>query len=367
MRNVIFLRSQDPDTDSRLQRYLNALKGVGSRFLIIGWNRSGIINKEIPDSILYHKQAKIGGGINNILPLIAWNYFLLRTLWQHRKEYTTIHSVDFDTCLAAYIAARLLKKKLIIDIYDKYSDSRGITGKAAQVIDAIEKFVCLRADELILPDICRIEQLKIKKTKNINFFENVPLNINLPKEGYETPNNSTSQQFKVSYVGILEKNHRGLEHLIQVASQLPHIYLNIAGAGALEETIKSAANAYKNIKFWGAVTPEKALSILNDCDLLVGMYYKTIKNHLFASPNKYYEHLMLGKPLLTTEGTPPGDKVIQHKTGYAIGETENDLYNLLNNLNKDSLDILGNNARKLWDEKYANYLDNFSEQYLKLI
>lgn len=366
MQSVLFLRSQEPSTDSRLQRYLVALKKTKVSYGVIGWYRGGseLFSDESSNQVLYGQSAPIGGGKKNIVALIKWNMFLLTQLWKKRKSYTTIHAVDFDTCVVAYIFSRLFHKRIIIDIYDKYTDSRDIRGSLATVIDFVEKFVCGRADVLILPDECRINQLKLKHRENVLIVENVPLTSVVEKS---TVANQSSTQLVVSYVGILEKKHRGLEHLLSAVSNIPEIKLVIAGAGPLEGMIRAFAEQNQNICFLGAVDAQTALQTLNDCNLLVGMYYKTVKNHLYASPNKYYEHLMLGKAMLTTEGTPPGDKVSQLNTGFAIGESEEEIRSLLLSLDKDKLNLLGSNARAVWESKYNDYLEKIESKYVQIL
>lgn len=367
MKKVIFLRSQDPNTDSRLQRYLMILKERKIPYLCIGWLRE----KKEPsnhssNTIYYTVPAEIGGGSKNIFPLIKWNFFIFKTLWSNRKNFSSIHSVDFDTCVIAYIFAKIFRKHLIVDIYDKYTDSRNISGKIKRLIDSIEKFICQQANTLILPDSCRITQLGLSYHQdNILIFENIPLPITSPLEQTPFPH-SLNTKLHISYVGILEKHHRGLENLIKVVSLLPDVSLTIAGQGALKEWIIQTISSSPNITFLGKVPATQALSIATQSDLIVGMYYKSTRNHLFASPNKYYEHLMLGKPLLTTEGTSPGNKVLEHHTGIAIGETKEELYETLVSVKKEDLEIMGKNARQLWEANYSDYLTNFSKKYANL-
>lgn len=363
MSRVLFLRSQEPSTDSRLQRYLVALNKNNIKFHIIGWLRKGQPVAERDHETLYDKFAPIGGGSANIAVLVKWNIFLFKKLWEFRKNYETIHSVDFDTCIVAYIFSRLFQKKLVVDIYDKYTDSRSIGGFLAKFISALERFVCERADVLILPDECRIKQLSLNKTKHVLIVENVPLR----SEWSSIRVTEQSSEIKLAYVGILEEKHRGLENLVQVVSELPNIKLIVAGAGPLDSLIQSFSEKYSNITFLGSVDALEALNILSECDLIVGMYYKTIKNHLYAAPNKYYEHLMLGKALLTTEGIPIGFKVTDAKTGFSIGEDKQELSKLLHSLNKAELEILGRNAKKLWVDRYSGYLEKIEARYIDSI
>lgn len=141
----------------------------------------------------------------------------------------------------------------------------------------------------------------------------------------------------------------------------------IAGGGKIESLVKEKAGKYPNIVFYGQVSSQKALEILSKSDVIVGMYYKTIKNHLYASPNKYFEHLLLGKVLLTTEGTPPGYKVQKYSTGFAIGETEKDILNFIKNIDIDTIKQYSINAKKIWVEKYNNYQERLKEKYSNLL
>lgn len=363
---VIFLRSQLPRTDSRLQRYLGVLKQYKKDYIVIGWDREGVENGS-DDEILYQKAAKVGGGFSNILSLILWNLFILMMLIKIRKKYSVIHSVDFDTIIPALLTAKVLRKKLIFDVYDKYTDARKMPTKIATVIDKLERWGCMSCDELILPDKCRFVQLGLPKTTKATIIENVPV--------YTKAAEDSVRQFEVdcdglilSYVGILEAKHRGLEDLLSVVSSNPSICFYIAGDGPLRDTVIEYAQKYNNIHYHGSVSPEQALSIMTSSHIIVGMYYKTIPNHLFASPNKYYEHLMLGKALLTTENTPPGDKVELYGTGYAVKEGEKALADWVEEVCVDSAKKFGISAQLRWDKFYKNYsVERLEKPYLRLV
>lgn len=355
---IIFLRSQLPRTDSRLQRYILALKNKNSDYKVVGWNREGEVQTD-ERNILYHKKALIGGGVRNIFSLILWNIFLFKILLKERKEIKTIHAIDFDTVIPAYIFSFLFRKEFILDIYDKYTDARNMPLFISKIIDKIELFCCIRASKLILPDVCRIKQLKLPNSVKPIIIENVPLVPNFKKSNAELH----VCPLIFSYVGILEKNHRGLENLLEVISRYSDVKLHIAGDGELKSYVQQMSRNFKNIIYYGAVSQEKALEIMSKSHIIVGMYYKTIKNHLYASPNKYYEHLYLGRALLTTYGTPPGNKVLEHNTGYVIGETMKNIEEFIKNIEESDLKRKSENALNLWNLKYHNYYQVISGLY----
>lgn len=350
---IVFLRSQLPRTDSRLQRYLHAIKLFNKKSIVVGWDRCGnsILREH---EVCYRKKARIGGGWSNIFSLICWNWFVFVRLWTLRKEYAVIHAADFDTIIPAMLVAKAFKKRVIFDIYDKYTDSRYFPIVLRFIVDKIELLCAMRADILILADECRREQLKIPSYKNLVILENVPA-INT---SYLTNRRKKGPKRILAYVGILEPMHRGLEDVLKVVSQRSDVMLVIAGNGGLRSVVVEYARIHQNIKYCGAVTPEEAIKILSDCDIQIGLYYRTIRNHLFAAPNKYYEHLMTGKPLVTTNGTPPGLKVSRLNTGYSIDEGMEALQNWLDRLNDNDINIKGKNALDIWRRSYSKYYES---------
>ncbi|SCK09375.1 glycosyltransferase [Vogesella sp. LIG4] len=350
---IIFLRSQLPKTDSRLQRYLQAVELLAGESIIVGWDRSNSTRPGL-NEFLYKRKTRIGGGWANLMSLLCWNYFIVCKLWQLRKKYHTIHAIDLDTAIPALIFANILHKRLIFDIYDKYTDSRHFPAVLRFFADKIERTCANRASSLILADECRREQLELPHRESIVILENIPAPIQVQPMHIHKPGNI---KITLAYVGILEPQHRGLEDLLRVVANRDSVQLLIAGDGGLRKFIEEYASKYEHIRYFGPVGREKAMGILASCDIQVGLYYKTIRNHYFAAPNKYYEHLMMGKPLVTTVGTPPGVKVQLFNTGYALNEGQLPLSSWLNTINPNEIKLKGSNALNLWQSNYSDYFN----------
>lgn len=139
--------------------------------------------------------------------------------------------------------------------------------------------------------------------------------------------------------------------------------MEIAGFGELEDLIKQACIQANNIHYWGTVPYEKGIEIMKNSDIILAIYEKTIPNHIYAAPNKYYEGLYLGKPILTTKDTYVGIKTEKYKTGFTISEDTNELEtffskeNLRSEINKYKI-----NAHNLWESKYSNYIATFMNE-----
>lgn len=368
-KSIFFVRSQIPSSDGRLSRYLNILDENKIGYNVVAWNR-GIDKLSSKHIIYFNKKSAIGGGYRNIIGLVSWNFFILYSLLKNIKKIKIIHAVDFDSVLPCYLVSKIFSLRLIFDSYDRYSDCRAIKSPAKKVIDVLETYILKNADFSILPSSKRVPQYRAEGFTNIVFFENVPNLV-----GNEFLNSSQFDtckkrdfSFTFCYVGVLEQTHRGIEMFLEVFSRYPQFFLVIAGDGPLSDLVTEYASVYPNIKYLGAIDYNKTKQILLQSDLHLAFYYLTSLNHKYAAPNKYYEHLFFGRPLLTTVNTPPGDLVSLNRTGFALLEGREHFEDFLQTINCDEIKIRGVRARKIWEEEYSDYYARYMvPSYLKMI
>lgn len=359
---LFFIRSYIPDFDGKIQKYFNVLDTLDVSYRFIGWDRIGE-SKKNEKNILFKKKGYIGGGLKNFFNLILWNIFIFITLCKHHKKINIVQAIDLDTAFTAFIFCKIFSKKMIFDIYDKYTDTHGINGKFKKILDKTENYLIKQSDLCILADEIRKKQHGVD-SKNIIIIENVPRDTNLPNLNSDIQDNT---KIKIGYFGVLEKKHRGIEHLVNSIAERNNLELHIIGYGPLADFISNQSN--KNIIFYGSASLREGLSIMSKMDIIVGMYYKDILNHLYAAPNKYYEHLMLGKAFLTTKDIPPGIKTEKFNTGWSIPEGADSLNDFFDSLvNKELIKIKSINAKNLWENYYKNYYENvYLNSYGKII
>lgn len=363
--SILFIRSFTPDFDGKFNKYQQALGIQGIDWSFLGWDRSGenFRSKYTDKCFLYPKKAPLGGGFKNVFNIVLWNIHIANFIIKHRKSIKTLHIIDFDSAIFAYPIGKFLKKQVIFDVYDKYTSMRKLPHFLKKIADTYESFMIKNADITILADSNRLKQHGIKSTpENLLILENVPSNIKLTESS--TGRKSNDKNISINYFGVLEKNNRGLEDISKAVLNLPNYELHVTGYGELEAFFKSLSNNYPDkIKYYGPKNTLEGLSIAKNADIMLGLYYKHVPNHLFAAPNKYYEHLMLGKPLLTTTGTPPGIKIQEYGTGWAISEGSDNIERQLSSISLEDIQIKSSRARSLWESNYNNYFD---EAYVAL-
>lgn len=351
---ICFLRRSTIDYDVRLRKYVEACRSNGVPYVAICWDR--LLNST-PDENEFQLKcaAAYGGGFKNVIALIKWIFFSYYQLFKHRRKYKVIHACNLETYIFV-LPLKLFGKKIVFDIYDSVNIK-------------IEHKLAPFADLLILPHKERLKQILLKEEdlKKFLVIENVPhfKEEDLPKV-YRDDNKNI---ITLSYVGVLRPNVRGLENLLRVVELNPRLRLNIAGVGGgMESLIEEYTNRCERIKYLGKVDYLKALEIMKNSDLIMALYYKRIITHIYASPNKFYESLFLGVPIVTSEGTLVGSQVESINSGYLVGDEYDDLRQFFDSFNWEMYSTKAQNCAHEWVEYYANYQDEvIGGEYVSII
>ncbi|MDY2980858.1 MAG: glycosyltransferase family 4 protein [Fusobacterium sp.] len=361
MKRIILLRSNPVNPDPPVEKVALTLMKNGYDVIIIGWDRDGDyeIKRESLEKydhieiIRFGIKGQFSGGFRkNFFPLIRFQKRILKWLIKNNDKYDVIHAFDFDTGFIANLCAKKYKKSLVYHILDYYVDSHGLRGKfLGNLIEKMERYVINLSDTTIICTEKRKVQIKNTNPKRLIIIHNTPLkaeNINLKK--------SENNKIKIVYVGILPENGRMIKELVEIVEENETLYeLHIAGFGPLENYLKEKSKVNENIKFYGKIPYMKTLELENSCDIMTAIYDPSIPNHFYAAPNKFYESLMLGKPLIMIKNTGMSEIVSQYKIGEVIDynklSLEKGLKNLANRKNEwQEIKKIGN---ELYDKKYS--------------
>jgi glycosyltransferase involved in cell wall biosynthesis len=105
----------------------------------------------------------------------------------------------------------------------------------------------------------------------------------------------------VLYQGWIS-SERNLATLVQAAGHLPEdTYLALIGYGAYEQELRAIAAGQRwesKVRFLGAVPAEGILALTAGADLGVIPYLPIDLNHTYSSPNKFFEYILAGVPMV---------------------------------------------------------------------
>ena len=362
MKRVILLRSNPVNPDPPVEKAAMALLKAGYHVRIIGWDRDAdhTLKKEfiqLADSrvevIRFGIRAQFSGGIKkNLYPLCLFLKRLQSWLVKNREEYDIVHAFDFDTGLVAFGCAKRFKKKFVYHILDYYVASHGLRKTVLEKpICKLENSVINGADATIICTEKRREQIAGSRPKRLAVIHNTPSAAQLKQCA---PKTQQTERIKIVYVGILEPS-RLLREIASAVSERNDLELHVAGFGTLKAFFEEQAQAYDNIYFYGRLTYDHTLSLENECDIMLAIYDPAIDNHRFAAPNKFYESLMLGKPVIMVRGTGMSEVIEENGIGECIAFSKEGFIGGINRLirRKDEWPTIGRRMKELYGNQYS--------------
>jgi len=357
-KKVIYLRSTSIINDSRASKEINSLISNSYKVLVLGWDRDKKIkdyknikiNNNTINGYFFKFNAGYGESIKNIIGLVLFQIWLLLYLIKNNRKYEIIHACDLDCGFVGFLISKILNKKLVYDIYDYYTDSRPMSKTIEKIVNKFENKVINSADANIICGDWRYEQIKGTFPKKVIIIHNTPDIRNVESKKIMKSN---SNKIKIGYVGILQ-DYRLLKEIINEIKENNDYELHIGGFGKYEDFIKDSSYKYDNIFYYSSLPYNDVLCLEQECDILFATYDPKIKNHKYSAPNKIYEAMALGKPIIVCENTGIDKLVTENEIGLVIKYNAKDFIKELDLLtkNKRKINMMGKKAKKLYETKY---------------
>ncbi len=360
---VILIRSTDVMPDPPVEKMASALIDSGHEVKILAWDRSNSYaerssNKQVvgheTEIIHFGIPAVYCGGIKkNFRALWIFQCRIICWLMKHHNEYDTVHAFDFDTGFAAMICCKLYRKKFVYHILDYYVDGHTLPSKwLNKVVESFEVRVINAADATILCTEKRIEQIDKASPKQVFVIHNTPDAVLQPNESFKLQ--SENDKMKIVYVGILA-GARLLKETVEAVSQMTDVEMHIGGFGEYETWMQEAARKHNNIFFYGKLQYSDTLSLEKQCDVMIATYDPSFRNHKYAAPNKFYESLMLGKPIIMAQNTGYDEVIREHDIGLLAEYSQKGINETIQTLKTRRGDWLemGKRARALYEKSYS--------------
>ena len=363
---ICFIRSDKGYPDSRVEKEMYALSSEHEVFLL-GWNREGSGSNIIHEKHLIHDRefdyylipepAAYGGGMKRMVgPMKRFWKRAYDFLAENNDKYDVIHAVNFDTARPAFQAAKKFGKKVVYDIFDYYSDSYNAPGVVKSTIRKMENDYIDQADMTIICSEERIRQIEGSTPKKLIIVENSPEDIEV-SDGFELDGRSVSDRPKVVYAGMLVFD-RFLRQTSKVMMNRTDIEWHVAGYGVLRSYIEECAASHDNIFYYGPLPYDDILALERKCDIMTALQDPSVPNNRYSAPNKFYEALMLGKPLIMVKNGSLYKEIENGGFGEVIdvtdGNVEEKISAAMDSLlsKRNEWETMGSSARKLYDEKY---------------
>jgi glycosyltransferase involved in cell wall biosynthesis len=300
---------------------------------------------------------------NRILRIFIGPFIVLFKCLQVNAKLYHFHDPEL---IFVGIILRFFRKKVIYDVHeDFFSDF--LDREYVKLIQVKHIAWLIRKIEFFLG---RYFSAIITATPYINsIFEKVntnTININNYPILKELENKSEfkfDKEFRLIYAGLISKNRCSLEMIKSLDFKTPLI---LAGEC---ESIHEMENLIK-LEEWKFVD---YLGKINRIDLSVAMsnasvglvLFKPLPNHIFSLPNKLFEYMSAGLPIIASDFQLWRDIIEVNDVGICVNPNDissikKAIYSL--SCNPERLKIMGFNGQKMVSEKY-----NWDKESLKLI
>lgn len=299
---------------------------------------------------------------------IWWLYEFLFLL---RHETNIIHACDFDTLIPAVLVKVIKRTKLCYTIYDFYADilPSWTPNVLRRLVASAEKFTLRFVNTLFLVDSSRYEQVGHVSVDRVEYIYNSPENSFDTKTGL-----NRGPEVSIFYAGYLDKS-RGLEEVIEAVSKLDNINLTVAGTGPGRDIIERNLAKLDNFRYLGQVPYKEVITSSLNADIFFAFYDPGLPSNKYASPNKLFEAMMCGKPIIVNDGTTASKIVTEEQCGLVVPYGDVEAIREAVVKLQDDADLrckLGQNGRKAYEAHYSweimkGRLINAYEEMMKVV
>jgi len=325
---VCMLVTNDVVDDPRVLFEAEALAQAGYAVTVIGWDRTADADHVLDRNGFRIVQLKLrsthGRGLTQ--PFFLAGFWLRAWPVVRQINPQVIHCHDLDTLPLGRWASRRLGAKLVFDAHENFPDMMvgHLPTFAVNCLRRVERRLAPRCDTLITVGELLAEFYRSLGARRVVVVGNWkdPADFKFPPEEIARTRAELgihNGRLAVCYIANLGRERR-IEPLLQAVGGDSRFMCVIGGDGPQADLVRQYAARHDNIRYLGRVPPRDVPRITAACDILYYGFDETNPNARWSAPNKLFEAIAAGKPILTGDFGEIGDTV--RKTGCgAIADT----------------------------------------------
>jgi len=331
------------------------LSKISADLVVLYWERDHGYSFRVEDSsqIEFVKLAATNerGLVKRFLESKRLQQRSFRILMERSSELVYVAGIE---CMpAARKMKRVCGSHIVLEIADlpanSYIERFGFLSKA---LEALVNREVSSADSIVITSPYYYSDYYKQKTRfrenDVFLFENVP-----EQSVFSGFKKKPHDIFRVAFIGGV-RYFDSIRTLFEAGKGVDGLEVLIAGKGPDYERVLELSKTYSNAKITGEYNYKKEIvNLYSEVDLVYAVYNTKGINERLALPNKLYEAIVCGIPIVVAKGTCLEQYVNELGVGYSVeyGNVEQ-LRNLINELleNSEKLQNSSGNEMKIRDK-----------------
>lgn len=282
--------------------------------------------------LLIGRQLKNSLGVNNPYKTIRfhllfnkgflfyaeYNLRLFFKLLFIKKEF--LYANDLDTLLPNFLVSKLSSCTLIYDSHEYFTEVPELISRPRT------RSFWKKLESLIFPRLKNIITVNQKLADIYSLQYRVPVTVirnvsNACQKKEVTPLDFLKKDQKmILYQGALNMG-RGLELMIDAMPYLKNYLLILAGDGDIMDSLKlrvKEKQLKENVIFLGKLQPDELVNVTQQADLGLSLEEDLGLNYRYCLPNKVFDYINAGIPVLVSELPLLQELLKQYKVGECL-------------------------------------------------
>ncbi len=292
-------------SDSRVLKTSNSLISMGYDVNVVALHDTDLPEREKKGNVDVVRINLLTRALPKWKPIQVLKYleFVAKVVWRYR-DVKIIHCNDLNT-LPVGLMIKLLGRnvRVVYDCHEYETEMNGLKGFEKKVMSWLERCLIRYANAVItVSESIASEYARLYAIPEPYLVLNCPAYIKQKKKNlFRERFGIRSNQLIFLYQGGLSKG-RGIEILLNAFAKRPddRCVLVCMGYGSLESTVQEFARRNSVIFYHPAVDQNVLLDHTSSADFGVSFIEDSCLSYRYCLPNKFFEYLMAGIPVLTS-------------------------------------------------------------------